>query len=106
MGSSTTILWHGNCSAFESLPCNAKAKEVVHDTRRTHRETARHQTRKGLDLEIYLRRDRRHVAGADYRGHPRSNETHQAAVGEGRRTIRARQKRAGVAQRGTQSRLA
>jgi hypothetical protein len=60
---------------FVSIAMSHHTPGGCHDTRRTHRETARHQARKKLDLEIHLRRNRRHVAGADYRRHSRPDET-------------------------------
>ena len=102
---------HGTALApFGCRACKAsatqQAQEVVHDASRTHRENARHQARKGLELEAHLRRDRRHVAGFDHRRGARPDEADQAAGGEGGRAVWAEQERAGAAQRGAVSRHA
>src|SRR5689334_9724218 len=72
--------------------------DIGNDASRAHRKAARHQARKRLELETYLRRDRRHVAGARYRSHSRPDEIDQAAGSQGRRTVRLEQGRTGAAQ--------
>ena len=46
---------------------NTQDGETTHETRRPHRKAARHQAREGLELETYLREDRRLFGGADRR---------------------------------------
>ena len=48
--------------AFDQVKENDSMKRI-----RPHRKAARHQAREGLELEIHLREDRRHVRGADRR---------------------------------------
>ena len=78
------------------------SRENHHETRRPHREAARHQAREGLDLEAHLRADRRHVAGDDHRRAARQPQADQAAGRRRRQAVRPHQGRAGDAQRGAE----
>src|SRR5215469_723104 len=80
--------------------------DIGNDASRAHWKAAWHQTRKRLDLETYLRRDWRDVAGPHYRGHSWPDEAHQAASGESRRIVRLEQDRTSITQRDSQPRLA
>src|ERR1700746_2239081 len=50
-----------------------------HEAIRPHRKAARHQARKGLDLETHLRTDRRLFPSADRGRCPRADEAEHAA---------------------------
>ena len=78
--------------------------EDQHETCRPDRKTSRHQAREGLDLEIHLRADRRHVAGDDHRRAARQSQADQAAGGGGGQAVRPVEDRAGDAQRGAEPR--
>src|SRR5258708_4322135 len=68
------------------LPIASHASQgACHEPRRPHREAPRHQAREGLDLEAYLRADRRHVADADHRRAARADEADQNASRQGGR---------------------
>src|SRR5215469_10994146 len=96
--------WHGPCYVLHHK--QGGCHDIGNDASRAHRKAARHQARKWLELETYLRRDRRHVARAHYWRHSWPNETNQAAGGQGCRIVRLEQDRAGAAQRGSASRFA
>src|SRR6516164_1930128 len=96
--------WHGPCYVLHHK--QGGCHDIGNDASRAHRKAARHQARKWLELETYLRRDRRHVASAHYGRHSWPNETNQAAGGQGCRIVRLEQDRAGAAQRGSASRFA
>src|SRR6202011_4669305 len=81
-------------------------RETIHETIRPHRKAARYQAREGLELEAYLRKDRRLFGGADRRRHPRPDEADQAAGRERRRAVRAVKIRDRDAQRGADARHA
>ena len=80
------------------------SKGEPHETRRPHRKAARHQAREGLELETYLRKDRRLFGGADRRRHSRPDETDEAAGRQCRRTVRAVEIRNRDAQRNADAR--
>src|SRR5215472_3187367 len=54
---------------------------------RPHRKNPRYQARDRLDVEAYLRTDRRHVADADHQRIARANEIDQAASRQGGRAV-------------------
>src|SRR6266576_6938161 len=85
-------------------PGMTAVKEARHETIRPHREAARHQAREGLELETYLRKDRRLFRSADRRRHPRPDEADQATGRQCRRAVRAVQIRSSDAQRGADAR--
>src|SRR4051794_19452479 len=72
-----------------ALNWHATRRETPHETRRPHRKAARHQAREGLELETYLRRDRRLLGGADRRRGSRPDETDKIAGGQCRRAVRS-----------------
>src|SRR5947199_9872014 len=78
--------------------------ETIHETRRPHRKAARHQAREGLELETYLRKDRRLLGSADNRRHSRPDETDKTAGRECRRAVRAFEIGSSDAERGTDAR--
>src|ERR1700693_6419755 len=75
-------------------------------TRGADRKDPGHQAREGLELEIYLRRDRRILPDADHRGAARPDEADEAAGAIGGKAVRPEQSRGGDAQRGAVPRLA
>src|SRR5882724_6734477 len=87
-------------------PGMTSAEETTHETIRPHRKAARHQAREGLELETYLRTDRRLFRNTDRRGRPRPAETDQAAGGQRRRAVRSCQARNRYAERDADARHA
>src|SRR5262249_53104540 len=67
----------------EDAPAASSTKEPYREPYRPHRKNPRYQARERLDVEAYLRTDRRHVADADHRRAARANETDQAASRQG-----------------------
>src|SRR3981081_294241 len=63
-------------------------REKTYETIRPHREAARHQAGQRLELEIYLRKDRRLLRGPDRRRHPWPDEIDKTASRERRRVVR------------------
>src|SRR5215471_5862209 len=70
-----------------------RREKTKHETIRPHREAAGHQAREGLELETYLREDRRLFRGADRRRDSWPDEIDQAAGGQCRRAVRPLQVR-------------
>src|SRR5437764_475147 len=70
-----------------------------HDAKRSDRKAARCQTRKRLELEIYLRKHWRLFGGADRWRDSRPDEAHEAASREGGRAVRFVESRGGDAER-------
>src|SRR4030081_4093290 len=66
-------------------------RETTYETIRPHRKAARHQARQRLELEIYLRKDRRLLRGPDRRRRPWPDETDKTASRQRRRVVRALQ---------------
>src|ERR1700738_4487844 len=62
-----------------------EAREKPHETIRPHRKAARHQARERLELETYLRKDRRLFRSAGRRRHFWPDEADETAGGERRR---------------------
>src|SRR5260370_16271112 len=79
-------------------------RETTHETIRPHRKAARHQAREGLELEAYLRKDRRLFRSADRRRHARPDEIDKTAGSERRRTVRLKQIRDRDAERDADAR--
>src|SRR6266571_1697638 len=80
------------------------ARETTHETIRPHRKTARHEAREGLELETYLRKDRRLFRSADRRRHPRPDEADETSSRQRRRAVRPLQTRNSDAQRDADAR--
>src|SRR5437763_16084690 len=87
-------------------PGMTKRRETTHETRRPHRKAARHQAREGLELETYLRKDRRLFRSADRRRDPWPDEADQTAGRQCRRIVRAFQVRGRDAERDADARHA
>src|SRR5436190_17984363 len=79
-------------------------RETTHETIRPHRQAARYQAREGLELEAYLRKDRRLFRSADRWRDPRSDEADQAAGRQRRRIVWAVQIRSRDAERDADAR--
>src|SRR5476651_872419 len=79
-------------------------RETNHETIRPHGKAARHQAREGLELETYLRSDRRLLGSSDRRRHSRPDEADKTAGGECAGAVRAFEVRDRDAQRGADAR--
>src|ERR1700738_231573 len=85
-------------------PGMTSQREKPHETIRPHRKAARHQARERLELETYLRKDRRLFRSADRRRHSRPDEADETAGGDRRRAVRPDKVRARDAERGADAR--
>src|SRR5436305_1973417 len=86
------------------LHLKSALRETTHEAIRPHRKAARHQARERLELETYLRKDRRLFRGADCGRHSGPDETDQTAGRERWRAVRPFQIRNRDAQRDADAR--
>src|SRR3982074_1104867 len=89
---------------YYARAARSKIRETAYETIRPHRKAARHQARQRLELETYLRKDRRLLRGPDRRRHPRPDEIDKTASRECRRAVRSHQIRDRDAERDADAR--